>query len=279
MADDGLLRFSLDASGLSIAVRGDCEQTLAQLNRYLLPWVPRETSLPVAPDLSFLVTRTDQADRFHLSLEDRVISPSEAMPYLFTLMQHEVDETLIGRLTDRAAIHAGVIALGGKAILLPGQSGSGKTSLVHELVRRGARYFSDEYAIVDPRGLVHRYPRALMIRDDKQVQHPVLAAEIQSAGKTPVAGDGAIASAPDPAAPGLILFLQYEPGSSFDVHPITHGETLVGLLANTPHVLAEKPEIMAPLMAAARSAAGFEGRRGDVAQAADEILRLALANS
>jgi hypothetical protein len=278
MPDDELHRFSLEASGLSITVRGDCEQTVAKLNRYLLPWAPRKSSFPGPHDLSFLVTRAE-SNRFRISLEDRVLSASESMPYLLTLMQQVVDEAFIGRLTDRVAVHAGVVAISGKAIMLPGKSGSGKTSLVRQLLRCGASYFSDEYAIIDSNGLLYPYPRALMVRDENQEQHPVLAAEVQSAGKTPANGDRPITAAIEPAVAGQILFLEYEAGSSFEVHPISHGETLLGLLANTPHVLAEKPEIMAPLVALSRSTVAFEGRRGEVALAADEILRRALAQS
>src|SRR5579864_2048966 len=52
----------------------------------------------------------------------------------------------------RVFIHAGAVGWQGRAILLPGQSFTGKTSLVAALVRAGAGYYSDEFAVVDLQG-------------------------------------------------------------------------------------------------------------------------------
>lgn len=61
-------------------------------------------------------------------------------------------------------IHAGVVEWKGKAIILPGQSHKGKTTLVSELIRCGAGYMSDEYAVLDADGLVHPFERDLGVR-------------------------------------------------------------------------------------------------------------------
>src|SRR6267142_2744385 len=47
-----------------------------------------------------------------------------------------------------------------------GRSLSGKTTLVRELLRRGATYYSDEFAVVDDFGNIHPFPRPLGIRED-----------------------------------------------------------------------------------------------------------------
>ncbi len=63
------------------------------------------------------------------------------------------------------AIHAGVVADNGHAILVAGRSGRGKTTLVLGLLRRGLDLQSDELALVaqDDRTIL-AYPRALHIR-------------------------------------------------------------------------------------------------------------------
>jgi hypothetical protein len=66
----------------------------------------------------------------------------------------------------RVFIHAGVVGLHGKAIVIPGRSFSGKTRLVAALVKAGAIYYSDEYAVIDEKGFVHHYARPLSIRED-----------------------------------------------------------------------------------------------------------------
>jgi hypothetical protein len=63
------------------------------------------------------------------------------------------------------AIHAGVVALDGRAILVSGRSGRGKTTLVLGLLRRGLDLLSDELALVAPDNrTVLAYPRGLHIR-------------------------------------------------------------------------------------------------------------------
>ena len=63
-------------------------------------------------------------------------------------------------------MHAGVVGWKGWALVLPGKSGAGKTTLVAELIRAGATYYSDEYAVLDERGRVHPYARPLAVRVD-----------------------------------------------------------------------------------------------------------------
>lgn len=61
--------------------------------------------------------------------------------------------TLLGQCTatalhlaDRLFLHAGVVAVRGRAVVLAGPSGAGKTSLVAALLAQGATYLSDEVA-------------------------------------------------------------------------------------------------------------------------------------
>ena len=62
-------------------------------------------------------------------------------------------------------MHAGVVGWNGRALLLPGRTLSGKTTLVAELLRAGATYYSDELAVLDARGRVHPFPKPLAIRE------------------------------------------------------------------------------------------------------------------
>ena len=61
-------------------------------------------------------------------------------------------------------LHAGVIGWKGRAIVIPASSFAGKTTLVAELVKKGALYYSDEYAVLDEDGFVHPFPKMLSLR-------------------------------------------------------------------------------------------------------------------
>jgi hypothetical protein len=65
---------------------------------------------------------------------------------------------------DHVFIHAGVVSIGGQALVLPGRSRTGKSSLVKELVSQGAIYYSDEYAVLDSGANVLPFPKPLSIR-------------------------------------------------------------------------------------------------------------------
>lgn len=52
-------------------------------------------------------------------------------------------------------VHAGAVKWKQHTILVPGSSGSGKTSLVAEFLRAGASFYSDDVAIIDRSGYLH----------------------------------------------------------------------------------------------------------------------------
>lgn len=60
--------------------------------------------------------------------------------------------------------HAGVVAIDGRAVLLSGRSGRGKSTLTLGLVRRGAGWLTDELALIAADDVtVLPYPRALHV--------------------------------------------------------------------------------------------------------------------
>src|SRR5438132_4828235 len=77
--------------------------------------------------------------------------------------------TIAEHARHRVFVHAGVVGWKDRAILIPGLSHSGKTTLVERLIRAGATYYSDEYAVLDERGRVHPYPRPLGMRSAESI--------------------------------------------------------------------------------------------------------------
>ena len=79
--------------------------------------------------------------------------------------QDDVDSHVAEHSADRVFVHAGVVEWRGRAIVLPGPSLAGETTLTAALLGAGATYFSDEFAVLDFEGRVHAYPRPLGLRD------------------------------------------------------------------------------------------------------------------
>jgi hypothetical protein len=173
-----------------------------------------------------------------------------------------LDEAVLQRLTTLRAVHAGTVLWGERALLLPGGTHAEKSSLVAELLRHGATYFSDEYALIDSDGLVHPYPWPLLVRNGRPEQVPILPSECNAS----------VGEAPAPV--GWILSLQYLSGCTWSVAAITQSEALLTLLRNTPHILAESPEMVRVFERAVTGATCYAGHRNEAADAVDQILRL-----
>ena len=80
---------------------------------------------------------------------------------VFEVLETDLQLFVAEMARRRLFVHAGVVGWNGRAIVIPGRSFSGKTTLVGEMLRNGATYYSDEYAVFDSRGRVHPYPSSL----------------------------------------------------------------------------------------------------------------------
>ncbi len=120
-------------------------------------------------------------------------------------------------------LHAGVVEWRGKAIILPGHSYKGKTTLVAELIRLGAGYMSDEYAVMDENGLVHPFERDLGVRF------------VPDEGPMPVdpAAFGGT-RAKHPVEAGLIVYTGFVENTEWSPEIMTLGS---GILESVPEVI------------------------------------------
>jgi len=254
--------FQFSAFGQRIAVLTDSPQAEVFLDRYLLPWLPRSAPGADAADLVFRVSPNPDGQLFAAHAGDNLIASADELPVIFELLQCLTDERLVRSRPATAAVHAGVVAWNGRAALLPGVSHAGKTTLVTELLKRGAAYYSDEYALFDGQGRVHAYPRALFARNGDGCGHPRLPSEWNAA-----TGDS-------PLAARLILFVEWVCGAPWSVHRISQSEALLRLLRNTPQEMAHFPEIVERLRSGVSSAACYAGVRGEAADAAGRVMEL-----
>lgn len=166
---------------------------------------------------------------------------------------------------DRVFVHAGVVGCRGRAIMLPGRSFTGKSTLVAELIKAGADYYSDEYAVLDSAGGVHPYARPLSIR---QGWGP-------SATKHPVEAFGA-RSGIEALPVGLVVVCQYRPGVQWRPQPLSPGQGALALLANTVPARRIPDLVMATLHQIVASAPVVTGERGEASEVANLILELAV---
>jgi hypothetical protein len=162
---------------------------------------------------------------------------------------------------DCLFVHAGVVGWQGRAIVIPGRSFSGKTTLVKALVEAGATYYSDEFAILDRQGFVHPYALPLSLRDTQG----------QSVGKVPVVSlGGQIGVALLPV--GLVLVTHYQAGARWRPRPLSAGQALLALMDNTVAAQGDPAHSMPILRTALAGATGVASKRGDAQRVAKMIL-------
>lgn len=159
-------------------------------------------------------------------------------------------------------IHAGVVEWKDRAIVIPARSFSGKTSLVKELVRLGACYYSDEYAVIGEDGLVRPFASPLGIRKSGEWEQTDANPE----------DFGVVGTAP--VEIGMIVHTAFESGADFEPVEISRGEGILEMLSQTIS-MTYRPEFTLKLLNLATSRAIIlKSIRGEAARAARKILKL-----
>ena len=153
-------------------------------------------------------------------------------------------------------VHAGVVGWRGRAIVLPGRTHAGKSTLVAALVRAGATYYSDEYALVDGDGRVWPYPRALSLR--------------RARGAVRVAPSrlGRVGRAPLPV--GLVLLCRFRGRTRLAA--LSPGRALLAILKQTVAARAQAATAMERLSRIVTTAPVVSGTRGEARELARALL-------
>jgi hypothetical protein len=154
------------------------------------------------------------------------------------------------------------VAVGGRAVVLPGFTHTGKTTLTRALVDAGAVYYSDEFAVIDARGLVHPYPKPLSIRDPDGSGRTTETAAASLGGQT----------GREPAPLGLIAITEYRPGATLEPVPLSSAAAMLALLGHTIPARTRPEQSMSALRVAVAGAAAWKSDRGEAAQTARAIM-------
>ena len=166
---------------------------------------------------------------------------------IFEAFQKDLQHSIAFLAKHKVFVRAGVVGWQGHAILIVGQDESGKTRLVKELLKAGASYYSDEYAMLDSRGRAHPYACPLDEFAGAQI------------GKKPL-------------PVGKILVTGYRAGVRFRPRRLSPGQAALELL---PHICATRrmPQTTLTFLQKAVSLAqSFKGVRGEAYEAAEYLL-------
>lgn len=243
--------------GVRIGLRANRPEALERFADHFPPlWKPAST-LFVDRLFSLWIEKSTHT----LFEDDDVALKSRSPKIVFEDFETRLKIYVAEMARRRVFIHAGAVGWRGKAIIIPGRSMSGKTSLVKELVRAGATYYSDEYAVLDMQGRVHPYPQPLAIRNSWSFKQKKR--RVEELG-------GVTGTRPLPV--GMVIVSQYKAGTRWRPGELSDGQAVLELLANTVPAR-RKPEVVIPtLQKAVAEATVLKGARGE----AKEIARLIL---
>lgn len=244
-----------DAYGVPVELRASDPELFGALRTV----IPPGASITEADDAATVYSIVENDGSYLLLADSSRVAERAQLIDILALLESVLHFQIAVTARTRLFVHAGVVGWHGGAIVLPGRTHAGKSSLVAALVRAGATYYSDEYAVFDDDGFVHAFPRALGMRDETGRTRRVDPRAI-----------GAVGDAPLPVT--RVVATRHVTGGTWYAAPMSPGETVLALLDNTLAARSRSADAVRILAAVARRAPGFRGERGDATAAVEHIL-------
>jgi len=245
----------IDTFGLRIGFRSNDASALRRVLRGLSSSWPAAGAGRLDRTYRIHVGR-GRAPRLALHCDQQLLGRTRGLERLARWLEDHLHRYVAEQGPRRVFVHAGAVGWKGSAVLIPGRSYSGKSTLVAALVRAGADYISDEYAVLDRRGRVHPFPAPLSLRRGLATRR-----------LTPEALGGRAASRPIPV--GWILATRYREGSRWRPRALTPGQAVLQLLAHTVPARSRPAMALAALRAAASRAKAVRSPRGEAGVVVD----------
>src|SRR6266516_2911480 len=218
--------FSLKSYGVKIGIRVNDPEWLDRVWPHL-PYECQVAPLPIVDRLySFIIGEQGaraKVRRINMPYGNHVrLARSRDVDEVFERLESDLRLFVAEVARHRVFVHAGVVGWKGRAIVIPGRSFSGKSTLVAELVKAGATYYSDEYAVLDSRGRVHPFLKPLEIRNDGDTRQAKVSID-ELGGQ----------SGKKPLPVGLVLVSHFQDGAAWRPRRVSPGKAVLELLANT----------------------------------------------
>jgi hypothetical protein len=226
-------------------------------------WVEKARVEPEGLPL-FELQRPEDGSSYHLYHNQQFVAVASCLEQIGDGLDSWF-HNLLAEHSPRLFVHAGVVEWLGKLLVFPARSFSGKSTLINALCAAGARYYSDEFAVMDPgSGLIAAFPRRLSLRPSGRIEPQVL-------GWKPELG----ARLPD-----FIFDLEFLadcPG--LEVQSVSRGAAALRLFENTVAAQRFGADALAAFQKALGNCRCFSGVRGEAELAAQELFSLVQSTS
>lgn len=161
--------------------------------------------------------------------EDRPFEPLPA-DMAVPMLEWSINWCAATRANQYVMIHAAVVERDGRALILPGVTGAGKSTLCAALAHRGWRLLSDEFALIRPGdGALDPWPRPISLKNvsidvirgwapDAYLSTPVPNTNKGTVAHVRPPAD-AVQRAAEPAIPAWVVFPTFEKSSPAALAP------------------------------------------------------------
>ena len=222
---------------------------------FVAPSGPSQVSI-VYGVTAVITQELTEASEFLITCNDLAVFATAEEEEVYWWLRSDIDLAVARCSPQRLFVHAGVVGWRGIGIVIPGRASVGKSTLVAELVQRGAVYYSDAFAVLDDEGRVYPYRGMIELSDEDQSRDLRL---IREDGST------------EPLAIGLIVNGTYTPEVVWQPTVIRGSRAVLPLVDAT--VLARENATRMPQIAA-QIAAGAVTLRGPRSEAVDVAAQL-----
>ncbi len=251
--------------GLSIGIRVSSPEIMDRIEGLLPPNAKPARGPRVGRLYSLIVSGTkvgSRIRRFSILYGDTArLAGSKNTDTVLEALERDLQIYVAEKARRRVFVHAGVVSWQGKAIVIPGRSMSGKTTLVKALVEAGATYYSDEYAVFDERGRVHPYLKPMSVRENGGGSPKRI---------LPEALGGTSGAKPLPV--GLVVATSYREGARWRPRRLLPGRAVMALLNHTVSVRRKPERALTTLRQVVGDALVLKGARGEAAEIAENLL-------
>jgi len=193
------------------------------------------------PDLWYTVGRHPGSGAFFIAREGHPsLIASDAGEFLF-LFEKDFTIELQKLRPELYFLHSAVLAFRGRALMLVGTSGSGKSTTTWALLHHGFGYLSDELGPLDLETLeVYPYPHALSLKNEPPKAYPLPAATLFTSRALYIPVEHlAVQVAPAPVPLAAIFFLRHRPDAAApEIRSMSKAEAGARLFASTLNPLA-----------------------------------------
>ncbi len=251
--------------GLRIGIRVSSPEIMDRIEGVLPPHAKPARGPRVGCLYSLIVGGTKVGSnirRFNILYADAVrLARTKNTDQVLEALETDLQLYVAERARRRVFVHAGVVGWRGRAIIIPGRTMSGKTTLVRALVRAGATYYSDEYAVLDERGRVHPYLKPMSMRENGDGRPMKILPE--ALGRT---------NGVRPLPVGLVVATSYRPGVRWRPRRLLPGRAVMALLAHTVSARRKPERALTTLRQVVADAQVLKGARGEAEEIAEALL-------